>query len=272
VGVTYYWTAFKAAAGELKLGSYLGDGNDNRNIPGVGFQPDYVLVVPQATAYVWQRSSAMPAGEVTYSFEANSFPNLIQALLADGFQVGNSIDINAGGVTYHYAAWKAIAGKMNVGSYSGNNLDGRSITGVGFRPGYVTVKRAVIDDAMMKPAATGRNTDLSPWFRCYSSCAGTNLIQALETNGFQVGDDIAVNATGETYYWVASVAMIVSRFPRLQGRRRSPSPLPAASRCASTPAAAAASTSSLTSPRTRLAVPIWWEARATTSRFFTTRY
>ena len=37
-GVTYYWTAFEEFPGELKLGTYSGDGNDNRSVPGVGFQ------------------------------------------------------------------------------------------------------------------------------------------------------------------------------------------------------------------------------------------
>ena len=41
---------------------------------------------------------------------------------------------------YYYVAWNEIAGKMDVGSYSGNATDNRSITGVGFLPQYVIVR------------------------------------------------------------------------------------------------------------------------------------
>jgi hypothetical protein len=137
-GVSHFWIAFRAAAGELKVGSYSGNGTDNRNITGVGFQPDYVIVLPESAAACFQRSSAM-IGDTSYNFElTNNVPDHIQALQADGFQVGASPDVNGGGTTYHYAAWKAVAGKMAVGSYTGDGVDNRNL-GVGFRPEYVVL-------------------------------------------------------------------------------------------------------------------------------------
>jgi len=47
----YYFVAFKQYAGEMKVGSYVGDGTDNRDITGVGFQPDYVIVISGSTDY-----------------------------------------------------------------------------------------------------------------------------------------------------------------------------------------------------------------------------
>ena len=38
-GISYHWVAFQAADGELKVGTYSGNGADNRNITGIGFQP-----------------------------------------------------------------------------------------------------------------------------------------------------------------------------------------------------------------------------------------
>jgi hypothetical protein len=202
-GVTYYWTAFQAAAGEMKVGTYLGNGSDNRDVTGIGFPPDYVLVMSDNTpAAVWQRSSAM-AGDLSLAIEGLSGTNRIQALLADGFQVGTDVDVNQNGTTFHYVAWKAVAGKMNVGTYTGNNADPRSFTGVGFRPEYVVVRRSQTDDSVMKPAATGSGTDWSLLFRCYTNCGESNSIQALERDGFQVGNNSDVNLTGGTYYWAA---------------------------------------------------------------------
>ena len=45
-GAPFYWIALKAAPGELLVGSYTGDGTDSRSITGVGFQPDYVMLLP----------------------------------------------------------------------------------------------------------------------------------------------------------------------------------------------------------------------------------
>ena len=63
-GVTYYWTAFLERPGQMKVGSYTGNGNDNRSLTGVGFQPGYVMVMGAgATAAVQRfgRRAAMPA-------------------------------------------------------------------------------------------------------------------------------------------------------------------------------------------------------------------
>ncbi len=199
-GVTYYWVAFKAAPGELKLGTYTGNFADDRNILGVGFQPDYVIAMLEGVGWSYQRSSAM-AGDVSYQFEGGSGPNFIQALLPDGFQVGDSWDVNCPGCTFHYAAWKATPGKMSVGVYTGDGLDARSITGLGFRPEYVVIPNR----SVQKSAATGPTADLSLVFRCYNNCSVANHIQALEADGFQLGDDISVNnnTAPNTYYWAA---------------------------------------------------------------------
>ena len=58
-GKPYHWIAFKAAAGTLHVDSYTGNGADDRSITGVGFQPDYVIVVPTSSQHPYHRSSAM---------------------------------------------------------------------------------------------------------------------------------------------------------------------------------------------------------------------
>ena len=48
--------------------------------------------------------------------------------------------VNASGITYHYVAWNEIAGKVDVGTYTGNAVDNRNIPGVGFQPDFVMVQ------------------------------------------------------------------------------------------------------------------------------------
>jgi type II secretory pathway pseudopilin PulG len=200
-GSAFYWVAFQAAPGELFVGSYIGNGADNRPITGVGFQPDYVIVMSESNDQAYQRSSSM-VGDASFRFDnAGANTNRIQALLADGFQVGTNTDVNRNGTRYHFVAWKKVTGKMNVGAYVGNNTDNRNITGVGFAPSYVIVKQNGNQDGVHHMASQGLTTDSTLFFRAQASV--TNRIQALQADGFQVGSDADVNQNGQTYYWMA---------------------------------------------------------------------
>jgi hypothetical protein len=98
-GRTYHWVAFRAAAGELNVGSYPGDGvTDARSIPGVGFGPEYVIVMSGGAEQVVQRSSAM-LGDLTHQFDSTGFADGIEALEAAGFRVGLDPRVNAGSTT-----------------------------------------------------------------------------------------------------------------------------------------------------------------------------
>ena len=147
------------------------------------------------------RSSTM-AGDISFEFDnTGSAANLIQALQADGFQVGTDARVNTNGTVYYYVAWNEIAGKMDVGSYSGNATDNRSITGVGFLPQYVIVRPGNANSTVHHSAAMGASTDTSGRFWAAGNLA--NSIQALEANGFQVGLDATVNTSGTTYHYMA---------------------------------------------------------------------
>jgi hypothetical protein len=45
-GQTYHYIAFNDSAPSIDLASYVGNAAPNRNITGVGFQPQYVLSAP----------------------------------------------------------------------------------------------------------------------------------------------------------------------------------------------------------------------------------
>ena len=88
------------------------------------------------------------------------------------------------------------------GTYTGNGVDNRNITGVGFESEFLTA-RAVsgANYVPFKTESTGYNVDGT----IYVDGTGnyTNSIQALQTDGFQVGSDNEINANGATYAYFA---------------------------------------------------------------------
>ena len=198
-GLDYYWIAFEAGVDGLRVGTYTGNDADNRSIPSVGFQPGYVIVFGEGASATWYRSSPMPAGKSTKFAEVGLSDNFIQALEVDGFQVGSHAQVNADGVTFHYVAWKAVAGKMAVGQYTGNGGATQSIATVGFRPSYVIVKANAAITPVHRPESLVGDWTLHfvGWGKV------SDGIQALQTNGFRVGSIAEVNQNTTTYYWMA---------------------------------------------------------------------
>jgi hypothetical protein len=96
-GKTYHWTAFAAKPGEITVGSYVGDGADDRLVSGLGFEPDLVIVLPEESRYPCHRSSVMPLNHSLRFRASEPATNDIQSLVADGFVVGDSNDVNEGG-------------------------------------------------------------------------------------------------------------------------------------------------------------------------------
>jgi len=204
--IRYAWTAFRSSTGSnFAVGKYSGSGIDNTKIT-TGFQPDLVWIKRNGVSQGLWASSAMAANANQY-FAGNtgSASNKIKSPFeTDGFKVGNDTEINEIGSDYYYVAFKQVTGSMAVGTYSGNGLDDQSIT-VGFKPDLVWLKQSfavAADDAAMRN--NQNNGDTCNRFTNNNNV--TNNIQALETNGFQIGTDTRVNsAVGgqNTYYYVA---------------------------------------------------------------------
>lgn len=90
--------------------------------------------------------------------------------------------------------------KVATGEYTGNGTDDRSISGVGFQPEVVVVKAT---DAAGPPFRTdAMSGDNANWLRDNNGLTA-NIIQALESDGFQVGTDGAVNTGSQAYQWFA---------------------------------------------------------------------
>jgi len=222
----YHWVAFRAAAGEMKVGQYMGIVAATQSIAGIGFQPEYVIVLPAVggnpDGIPVSVSSTFPA-DTCFEFDSSPRgPNGIRALEMDGFQVGTGgvaplrPNLNAPGVTFHYIAWNAVPGRMAVGTYAGNGAASHIRNDVGFFPEWVIIKQ--YPDATTpintrpwttKSASTGVGTDGA--LRFSGGSPGSlipNSIESLRPLGFELGFEARVNSAAEcggpcTYHWVA---------------------------------------------------------------------
>jgi hypothetical protein len=195
-GDTYYWVAMKAGT-NVTIGSYTGNGNDNRNITGIGFQPSWVITMANGGEDVFR--PAVLGGDASYTFGGTGqLSNHIQSVLPDGFQIGSHGDVNTSGTTYYYIAF-ASTPKVVTGSYFGIGSDNRNITGLGLDPTFAWVKRWSFSSSVWRTDSVSGDRTLY-W---QANSPTTNRIQALISDGFQVGSDSQVNGFFSIYYYLA---------------------------------------------------------------------
>lgn len=210
-GSTYYWTALKARSGHMAVGSYAGNGTSGHAITGLGFSPEYAMVIP-ADITLNQQVPVQRMASMTRTFPFDSAGSGgtggtgstagITSLDSAGFTVGTSASVNRSGTTYHYAAWNQCAGEMKTGSYAGNGAASRAISGVGFQPAYTIVRAndsSTGRNGVQRPASvTGTGSQL------FSNTANiSNGIIGLAGDGLTVGNYSGTNASSISYSYVA---------------------------------------------------------------------
>lgn len=216
--VRYTYTAFQgsdctSADTSMCVGKYTGDGTVSRNIT-TGFQPDLVWVKRTNATVGSFTTSPLAAVNPLYAAYFSATANdhlgtglLFRGLNATSFTVGSTN--NANGAIYYYVAFKNTANKFLTGSFNGNGIDNRNISGTGtdgiggtpidFEPDLVFVKQnAAVGPAFNTTECWG---DYSP--AVIAGAAALNHIQSLDATGFQVGNSTAVNAAGIISYWFA---------------------------------------------------------------------
>lgn len=200
----------------VKLGTYTGTGGTSgtRSITGIGFQPKFMLVWSGDTGEVypvWAMQSAIDGlGNCGAFLGENGWfttttADRFQSFDADGFtfSIGSSTSaslkaLNKSGVTFYYLAIGGVDAYSGV--YTGNNTDNRNITGIGFQPGLVWLMGGS-RHATFKTTATGISTDSSQFM--YNGSNASNNIQALQSDGFQVGTAVQANENSIAYYYIA---------------------------------------------------------------------
>lgn len=203
-GFNVYYVALGGSAAQkyLKTFRYTGDGNDNRNIATLPFTPDFVLIRANAvTQAVWRLSTM--TGDVSARFDAQSISetNLIQDIITNGFQIGSAAGVNISAADHFGFALKSLAGAIKVGTFTGNGVSGRAITGVGFKPDVVIVKANAAQPARILTAEMVVNTDTSaPMNNAATDAQG---IISLDSDGFTVGSGTSVNGNAVASHYIA---------------------------------------------------------------------
>jgi hypothetical protein len=102
----------------------------------------------------------------------------------------------------------SAAAQVVSGSFVGNGVGGRKITGLGFRPDVVLIKGNDYDSttyvntsAIMRTSTMGSGDVSKPVIQDYAVVA--NQITSLDADGFTLGSDRRVAANGITFYWAA---------------------------------------------------------------------
>lgn len=188
------------AAMQFKTGIFVGNGQDDRAITGLGFQPDVVLIKNGTQGNTVVRTSSM-VGDISRSLGtgAGSESSQVKSLDTDGFTVGTDAQVNQNGVTIYWVAFQADPAELAVGSYVGNGANSRSITGIGFQPGYVMVMNQSGQQAVQRFFdQTGDNS------RAFDTNGEIpNRIRSFDVDGFTVGPHNSVNETGQIIHYVA---------------------------------------------------------------------
>ncbi len=206
--IHYTWTAFAgsdcSATGTMCVGTYTGDGAATKTL-STGFQPSIVIGKRSTAVAAHFRTASMAANRTEYftSTAADTTGTLIQSFSTTGFTVGSADNASAG--VYYYIAFKTVAGLNNEGMYTGDGVDNRDITTVGFKPALLLIKNSTSATVNNRRAvmSTSQNYGDSASYTADGVVNASNFIQQLQTTGFQIGSGLNTNESTFTHYWFA---------------------------------------------------------------------
>ncbi|MFZ1250228.1 MAG: hypothetical protein WAR37_02155 [Candidatus Microsaccharimonas sp.] len=204
--VIYHWIAVGGSdctsTGTFCVGTYTGNGASTQTI-STGFQPEVVVNKRSTAIGPTFRTASMPTNTSEYFTSTASITNGSQFTTFNltSFTVGTTYSAS-GGVFYFFAF--AESAQMADGTYTGDGVDNRNITGLTFKPSTVFVKNVT------SATTNNRRTVFSTSYHYGDNSSFTgdavvntaNLIQGMNNDGFQVGTG-SINESSATAYWFA---------------------------------------------------------------------
>lgn len=183
---------------------YTGNAAPARPITGAGFQPDVVMIKAHGggSGADSMFRTADHTGTISNTWNGAQLASQgIESLDPDGFTVGTDNRVNQTGVRYvALCIFKGDETLFRHGTYTGDGNDDRIVPiSTGFQPDYLFVKNKDTGPAVFRGTAhSGDESDLLG-----STAVTANLIQAFNANGFEVGDEAAVNESGKVFFFWA---------------------------------------------------------------------
>jgi hypothetical protein len=200
--VVYYYMAIRGISAQnyFRVGRYTGNGADDRNYTGgdINFTPEFAIIKRDgATNADWRGPTLI--GDATGVFNnVGVQTDRIQAFISNGFQIGTNNEVNSNNQTHHFLAMKTYPGMLASGTYVGTGVAGKTVTGIGFSPDFLIVKREGVSVGVL---TTSNSTPSS--YQMSASGALSGGITALGVDGFTVGSAGQVNTNGDTYHYIA---------------------------------------------------------------------
>lgn len=209
----FYFVAFKKDV-SMQTGSYTGNSTDDRDVTAFspGITPSWVITKntgSTAAARYPVMSQKHSYGDSSNYIAVNGLTqnNQIQKLQDGGFQVGSGANANESGATIYWMAWAGSPDlpsgsgtfSMATGSYIGDGVTDRAITGLSFRPDLVIVNGGS-EYSLFRTSLMAPNTACLVSF---SSACRSNAILDFTNDGFTLGTNSEANGSGIEYHWQA---------------------------------------------------------------------
>tara|TARA_R100000734_G_C3319006_1_gene114011 strand:+ start:3478 stop:7401 length:3924 start_codon:yes stop_codon:yes gene_type:complete len=210
----YY--SFVSVAGFSKISKYTGNGNANGPIVTTGFEPAFLIIKSLDRADHWfmvdnKRSPLNPRDEALFinltDTEYSNYAAKVE-FYGNGFRVISSDNlINANNEKYLYMAFAedpdtvvpTKAKSFNTVTWTGTGSN-RSITRVGFKPGFLWIKgRNNTEHPYLYDAIRGSSKYLHSTTDGGEVTDTTSRLASFDQDGFSLFTDGAVNGNGSTY-------------------------------------------------------------------------
>lgn len=198
-GTVYHWVAMGSGTMEMQTGKYTGNSTTGRQITGLSFTPDLVWIFGAGATNNFLRTVFMPVN-MAYSMTGSGNSSRITNFVSNGFELGNSSDVNGTGTEYYYVAFKSNVNTAYVGSYTGNATNNRLISGTPFLNDFILIKPHASADTRWKTSTVGGTVSL----RMSSSySASETSILNLGNGVFTVSNNNLVNENGTLHSYLA---------------------------------------------------------------------
>ena len=208
--------------GGFSITKFTGHASGGAFPHNLGGTPDWIIIKNLSDTQHWTVWHSGVSSKYGFLSLNNPFSNNISAAHFDTGPTSSSIlfgtDTNNGGSASHSFvcyAWKAVAGVSAFGTYTGNSGGARSVTGLGFSPSFLIVKRTdgagnwYTYDKFRGVCATGTSTHTDS----HSIALDSDEVErqydgwhvAFDSNGFTFPDwnRTGVNNSGESYIYMA---------------------------------------------------------------------
>ncbi len=198
-GTVYQFVAFNDGGG-VKVGSYTGNSDANKDITSVGFQPEMVWLIQDFSS--WQNAGMIESisGVTEHNWKDGnpSDGTHISAYLSNGFTAAGTYGA-ASTYTYHYVAFNEDGTTFDISTYTGNATDNRNLTAALTPVFFLTY----YDVTGYLPQFRMSSTSGDKSFSVAAAAAYSDRIQSMSGTTVQLGTNINTNDDTGNYHYIA---------------------------------------------------------------------